>query len=340
MELDGKLNFESVLSTLRKQRKMTDLVGIDFSTTAIKVVRIKKGKDGLSLADIDLFSPVDFGAPVARIELPRNIAAHYGCLAYSAPDALIRMINVKPEPGETTLPEAKIREVLNVDEDYRVSALAVKGGGPDPAFLAVAIPERDARFLLGTFPAGPPAPISIETSGLAFAAAFMNACPEESADETICLIDVGETLSHFIFLDKGAVVLAGKFGFGAGLLRARVATDLEVDEELAETILMDQSINVSASLMGAMAAFVKQLSISRDFIERHRRTRVSKVYVSGGLSLLPAWMGMIRQMLHADVLTWDPLRNVHCPRGVLSEEMAGQATRFAAAIGAAVGGFE
>jgi len=85
----------------RSQRKTTDLVGIDFSTTATKVVRLKKTKDEVSLAGIDLLPAVDLGSPAQRLELPRNMVAHYGCLAYSGSASVMRMVNA-PLAGEDT----------------------------------------------------------------------------------------------------------------------------------------------------------------------------------------------------------------------------------------------
>ena len=324
----------------RPQRKTTDLVGIDFSTTATKVVRLKKTKEGISLMGIDLLPAVDLGLPSQRLELPRNMVAHYGCLAYSAPSAIVRMVNAPLAGEETTIPDAKLRELLNVDTDYRVSTQLVKKGKgrQDSSFLAAAIPVDDVRFLLNMFPSGPPAPASVEVSGLSFVSAFLHAHGAECANEAVCLIEAGESVSHFAFLNKGMVALVGKFSSGGGMLRRKVVEDLGVDDELAGTILTDHSINISTTLLDVMSPFLKQLSISRDFIERHQGCRISKTYVSGGVSLLPHWSVVVEQELHTRVVPWNPLANIQYEPDILPDELAGQTTRFAAAIGAAIGG--
>lgn len=325
---------------VQPQRGITDLVGVDFSTTATKVVRLKKVKDEISLMGIDLLPAVDFNIAAQRVELPRNLEAHYACLAYSGPSSVVRVVNAPLSNDEIILSNDKLHELLNVKDDYRVSAHLIKKGKgrQDSSFLAAAIPEDDVSFLLNMFPVGPPAPASVEVAGLSFISAFLNARSSECKDEAVCLIEAGEATSHFVFLNKGIVVLVGKFGSGGAMLRNKVAEDLGVDDELAATIIADRSINISTTMLDVMTPFLKQLSMSKDFIERHQSCRISRVYVSGGISTLPHWVGMVEKYLHAEIVQWSPFENIHCEPGLLSTEFEEQTTRFSAAIGAAIGG--
>lgn len=334
--------FEKTTRDERDKTRFSDLLGIDFSSTATKVVRLKSGKGSLSLTGIDLLPAVDLSSEPPRLQLPRNLSSKYSCLAYTGSRAVVRMINTHIEEQESGLREAKIRELLNVTDKFRVSAQLIKRnpGRQDSSFIAAAIPDEDAEYLIGMFPSGPPAPASLEVSGLSFVSAFLHARGEECADSTVCLLETGETMSHFAFLDNGLVKLVGKMPFGALVLREKVAKDLGLEEELAASILTDASINISSSISGVLAPFIKQMSISKDFIERHQGRRISKVYVSGGLSLLPSWGAEVGQLLGADVAYWSPLENIEYDSASLPSEMINQASRFSAAIGAAIGGIE
>ena len=333
---------KKTINKSRAARRFSDLVGIDFSTTATKVVRLKDNKGALSLAGIDIMPPVDLGSVATRMDLPRNITAYYGCLAYTGSAAIVRMINTQVPGNDDHVPESKLRELLNVTDDFRVSAKLIKKGTgrQDSSLLAAAIPKDDVHFLLNMFPSGPPAPASLELSGLSFVTAFLHARGAECADSTVCLLETGESLSHFAFLNKGEITLVGKMPFGAKTLREKLSKDLGVDDELAMSILNDRSINISSSLSSVLDPFIKQLSISKDFIERHQGCRVGKVYVSGGLSLLSSWSAEIGHKLHAEAVRWSPLENIECDDEILSDDLKQQATRFSAAIGAAIGGFE
>ncbi len=326
----------------RSQKKFTELVGIDFATTGTKVVRMRNHKGKLILAGIDLLPAIELGGEAVRLQLPRNMSTYYASLAYTAPAAVVRLVNA-PLPGEDeALPESRLRELLNVTDDFRVSAQLIKRGKgrQDSSFLAAAVPQNEVRQLLGMFPSGPPAPASLEVSGLAFVAAFLNARGDECKDQAVCLFEAGESVSHFVFLNNLSIVLVGKLPFGARMMRKKLAEDLGVDDELAASILSDRSINISSSLASVLAPHLKQLTISKDFVERLQGCRISKVYVSGGLCLLPSISEEVGQMLHAEVGQWSPFENIVIENEALSPEMEKQATRFSAAIGAAIGGFQ
>lgn len=324
------------------QQKTVDLVGIDFSTTATKVVRLRKSKDVVSLMGIDLLPAIDFSVAAQRVALPRNLSAHYACLAYSGSATMVRMVKAPLAADEATLPDAKLRALLNAKADYRVSAQLIKRGQgrQDSNFLAAAIPEDDIDYLLNMFPVGPPAPASVEVAGLSFISAFTHAQGIACENDAVCLIEAGESGSHFAFLNKGVVVLVGKFDAGGAMMRKKVGADLGVDDDLAATIIADHSINISTTVIDVMTPFLKQLSISKDFIERHQSCRVSKVFVSGGVSLLSHWAEMIEHYLHAKVIRWNPFENIQYAPELLPEELAQQAPRYAAAVGAAIGGIE
>jgi Tfp pilus assembly PilM family ATPase len=333
---------KNVISKKQGQRRHSDLIGIDFSSTATKVVRLKRSANEVLLEGIDLLPAVEFTSASSRFELPRNMLTHYACLCYSCPEAVLRMVNTPLLDDSATLNDGKIRELLNVSEDFRPSARLMhkRPGRQDSSFLAVAIPQEDIGFILNMFPAGPPAPSSLEVSGLATVSAFLHARGAECAEEAVCLIDAGETTSSFIFLNKGQIVLVGKVDFGGGRMRKKLAADLGIDDELAGSILSDRSINISSSLDGVLGPFAKQISISKDFIERQQSCRITKTYVSGGLSLLPSWTSEVAQRMNMTVLPWSPLEKIQYDRAIVSPDIESQATRFAAAIGAALGGLE
>ena len=182
---------KQMLSKKRSQRRCSDLVGIDFANTATKVVRLKQTGNEVSLIGIDLLPAVDFSSASARIELPRNLTSYYSCLSYSRPETVVRLVNAQLPADDEHLPDAKLRELLSVGEDFRVSARLIKRGRgrQDSSLLAVAMPQDDVGFMLNMFPAGPPAPASLEISGLSFISAFMHARGAECASEAVCLID-------------------------------------------------------------------------------------------------------------------------------------------------------
>ncbi|MDF7809116.1 pilus assembly protein PilM [Pontiellaceae bacterium B12219] len=326
----------------REQSRFSDLIGVDFSSTGTKVVRIKQSKGALALVGMDILPAVDLSEESACLSLPRNLTTNYCCLSYTGKQAVVRMINTNIANEVESLPEKKIRELLNINDEFRVSARLIKRGKDrqDSSFLAASIPNDDAERLIGMFPSGPPAPASLEISGLSFVTAFLHARGSECADSTVLLLETGETMSHFAFLTNGLITLVGKMPFGAKMLREKLAEELGLDEELAFSILSDASVNISSSISSILIPYIKQLSISKDFIERHQGGRISRLYISGGLSLLPAWGTEVGRLLGTHVAHWSPLENIEYSPEAYGDDMIKQATRFSAAIGAAIGGIE
>lgn len=334
--------FKKVISKDREQSRSSDLIGVDFATTATKVARLKESKGSLVLTGLDLLPAVDFAEEPSRLQLPRSMTTNYGCLAYTGPSAVVRMINTALPVDQHQLPEEKIRKHLNISDDFRVSASLVKRGEgrQDSTFLAAAIPNDDAAHMLELFPAGPPAPASIEVAGLSFMTAFLHAHGDACTGSTVCLLECGETISHFAFITNGIPTLVGKLPIGAKILREKVAQDLGLDDDLASSIMSDASVNISSSLTTVLAPHVKQLSISKDFIERHQGSRLAGLYVSGGMSLMSGCAEEVGRLLGMRAQPWSPLENITFDKSSIPEEMVQQATRFSAAIGAAIGGVE
>lgn len=332
------------VSTLLKREKKgySDLVGIDFSPAATLVVRLKKTRSAISLVGLEQLPGVDLADDQATFHLEKHLAANYGCLTYSGENTVLRAVAAPLAEGEAGLSESALQDLLNIGDEFRVSAkLLQRGRGrQDSTFLAAAIPEKDTEAILRFFEVGAPAALALEVAGLSYITAFLYTRGAECQEESVCLIDSGEECSYFAFLQKGEVALVGKYVFGARQLRSKVMSDLGVDEELAMGILADQSINVSATIMEVMSPFMKQLSISKDFVERRFGSKITKVYVSGETGQLSTWVEVVEQMLHAKVIRWSPFENIEYDSELFDDTLRGNESRYVAAVGAALGGFE
>jgi len=327
----------------RTQRKVSDLLGVDFSSTGTKVVRLRKAKGGqISLVGIDLLPALDLTASKCSLKLPKQLVTHYANLVYSGKEAVARVLNVPLPPDEDMLPDEKLRELLNVSEEYRVSAGLLKraSGRKDSMLLAAAIPESIIKTVLSSFEVGSPALASVEVAGLAFISAFLYAQGERVKDEAVCIVEYGESTTYFAFLNQGMVLLVGRFDFGGAVMRDKISKDLGVDEDLTKTIIVDRSIDVSAFIIEAMTPILKQLSISKDFVERHQSCEISKLYISGGTNQLSCWTQEAAKYLQVEVLPWNPLENINYAKGVIPDSLSDKISSFSVAIGAAIGGLE
>jgi Tfp pilus assembly PilM family ATPase len=213
-------------------------------------------------------------------------------------------------------------------------------GKTETKYLAVAMPEDEAQSVLALVPAGPPAPLTLELSGLGALTAFLNGPGRDITDEAIGVIEAGARVTFLALFNKGALVLVRKFDFGCETLVTKVQQQMGVDRAVAEGIIADGSFDISGCVHDVMGPFLRQLSISRDFVERQEKCRIARIYLSGGMSLSDYWVEAIRSGSKMDLRLWDPFENIQMGPGAVAEALKGQHTRFAAALGLALGALE
>jgi Tfp pilus assembly PilM family ATPase len=322
-----------------KKRKPAELLGLDFGTSAIKAVRLRKNKGQISLVQADIFAPVDFVADPSAIHVPKTLLTHYAALCYSGEHAFARVINL--DSSKETPSEAYIREQLNVDNKYRAVArpLGRIPGRQEWGFLGVAVPETTIKALLAQVPAGPPAPFSIELASFANFTAWLHGASEaEKTQEAVCLIEGGESTTCFAFINKGTVCFVGKYNIGCRALRNQIREEMGMDDDLAASILRGDSIDISASISKVAGGLLRQLAISRDFMERHHKCQVRKIVMYGGVSGVPYFCHAVAESLSAELRRGDPFLNIQVDQEVLPERVLGQEYRLGGAVGAALGG--
>ncbi|HKL20529.1 MAG TPA: pilus assembly protein PilM, partial [Tichowtungia sp.] len=225
---------------------------------------------------------------------------------------------------------------------FRTATRVLNEGGAknESSILGVAIPEQALKQHLDLFAEGAPAPHSLELSGLAAFSAFMFNRGKQTANQSICLIETGHSHTYVAFFHKNRLQVLNRFDIGGEVLQKKVEDALGVDEEMARTILSDGSVDVSAPVRSALASFVKQLSIYREYVERQNKSPLSGVYLSGDEAASPHWQNAIQEVLSLVPVVWNPFDKLDVPEGVYPENLKGQESRFSAAVGAALGGME
>jgi len=321
------------------QRKLSNLLALDFAHSGVKAVRLKKAKGRIVLSAADVLPPVNLDAG-ERPNLPKSLAAYYTSLCASPKEAYLRVFGCALQDSDKM--EDVVRENLSVSDDFRVAGrvLTEGRGKKESSILGVAIPENAIGQHLDLFVTGAPAPHSLELSGLAAFSAFMFSRGKQTASQTICLIGTGRRYTYAAFFFKNQLQVINRFEVGGEAMEKQVQIALGVDEEMAGTILAGGSVDVAVPVRTALAPFIKQLSIYREFVERQNKTTLSGVYLSGGEAGSSYWQAAIQDVLSLTPVVWNPFEKIEIPAGVFPEELKGQEPRFAAAVGAALAGME
>jgi len=336
----------------RLRRGPSDVVGLDLGSTAVKAVRMRRAGNETSIVAADILPPVpppeapsDDSAEVALPEpfaLPTKLKAPYASLAVSGENAVVKLLSM---PGHfDARAEGKVIESMGLKnpEDFRIGyKLVSEGHGKtESKVLAVALPEIAATHAVALLPAGRPAPFSVELSGLAAMAAFLHGTGQQHTEDAVGVVDFGAKTSSFSICNQGVLALYRKFDFGGDVVLQKIQETLGVDQETAQGILTDGSFDVSQSVNDVMAPRIKQLILSRDFVERRESCHVSRLYVSGGLTSSEDILKDIGSAMEIEAAPWAPLDGLTVARDGLSEELAGQEWRLAGAVGACLATLE
>lgn len=334
------MNFKLKAAGGKEQgRRPANLLGLDFATTGIKAVRLKKVKDHISLAAADIL-PACSPESETRPAMPKPLAAYYAALCATMDNVIIRVFS-QILPEEENL-EALVRENLSAADDYRVGGLVLSRakGKRESSLLGIAVPEKTVQHYLELFENGAPAPHSLELSGLAALSAFLYTRGAQTENQTICVIETGARHTYAAFLHRNQPQLINRFDVGGDALLRQVQFSLGVDADMAGTILSGGSVDVSAQIRQVLSPFTRQLSIYREFIERQNKSSLSAVYISGGLATSPCWQTAIKEVLGFIPQVWSPFEKIEIPEGAFPDQFKGQEPRFAAAVGAALAGME
>jgi hypothetical protein len=321
------------------QRKLSNLLALDFANSGLKAVRLKKVKDRIVLSAADILPPINLDAG-EHPELPKPLAAYYTSLCASTKEAHLRVFGHVLQDSEKL--QDVIRDSLSVSADHRVAGrVLIEGRGKrESTILGVAIPENVIGQYLDLFASGAPAPHSLELSGLAAFSAFLFNRGKQTANQTVCLIEAGRCYTYVGFLHHNQLQVVNRFNVGGESLQRQVQVALGVDEEMAGTILSGGSVDVAAPVRTALAPFVKQLSIYREYVERQNKTTLSGVYMSGGEAKSSYWQSAVQEVLGLAPVIWNPFEKIEGFDDSYPDQLKGQESRFAAAVGAALAGME
>lgn len=311
-----------------------NLIGLDFGSTALRAVHLRRIKGQLTVVGAAIFPPMDPSSDKAELpQLPESFEASYASLCVSHELSAVRILTLSG-PGD---PGDQVREQFGSGGDVRITQFAITPPQIRPArVLAASLPEKLIYSCLDLFRSGPPALCNLEISGLSALSAGLFALGEETARGPLCLLDVGAKATIVLFLNNGVPVLIRKYDIGSDRFLEKVQGELNVDQATAIGVLHEGAVDVTQIFKAVMDSVIRQVVISRDFVERNEKCRILKIHCSGAISSSPFWRQMLRDVAFMEVETWNPLDRLAVLPGAFPEECRGAETRFAGALGAAL----
>lgn len=331
--------FQQLIKKIKKSPQ--DIVGIDFCPSGVKCVRVKKSNSDFAVVSAEILPVFSFDAESRDLfHLPKTLASRYVSICIPGDNAVVKLLNL---PGQLEGDvQTQIKEHLGIEvENYRIGYRVVSHGHnrTETKLLTVAISDSEVHAACAVFSAGWPVPISVEISGLATITAFLQTQVMAYQEQAVGVIELGPRVTFVAFLNKGELVLIRKFDFGYFDLLDRLQQNMNVDHETAENIMADGSFDISQLVKDVSEPFIKQLVISKHFIERRENCQITQLYSLGGKGGSRDWLNEVKSAMGVNVEIWNPFEGITVSETV-AQQFEGQYPRFSSALGAVLGTFE
>lgn len=268
--------------------------------------------------------------------LPARLRAPYACLAVPADTASVKLLSFAGAFDERAQQRIPASMGLGDAGSYRVATkvIAEGHGKAESRVLAVAMPEEHVQAVTKLLPSGTPVPYTAEVAPLAGLTAFAAFLDRTHSGEAVGVIDMGTTTSAFALFKERLPLLFRLFEFGTNTIVDTVKEMLKVDRETAEGVISDGAFDISQPVRKAMAPLIKQLIVSRDFVERRENCNVSDLYIGGHTGIWGGLQDDLRSALDIQVETWDPLKGLEVAPDAIPGNLVNHTSEFAAAVGA------
>jgi len=329
-------------SLLQRFRKApADTLGIEVHGTEMRLVHVKRVGGEPQLIAAAVLPLPEGGSRVAKRSLPVKLRSRYAAIATPGEEATLKLLTFVGDVEQQLEKRLLTGLGLADGDEHRISYRIIQEGHgkQESRVLAVALPDLDVLDTLKHFSAAP-APYSFEISPLATFSALEHALGEQFHTTSFGVLDFGSEDSTLAMFHNGIPTIVRRFKLGSAALAAKVQKDLGVTAETAAQILQDSAFDINDAVADILPPLVKQLLVSRDFVERRENCTISRVLVSGELSQSPAVLAEIARTMEVDAQAWDPFARLVIQPGALPEEYDSSRWIFSSALGAALGAME
>lgn len=318
---------------------LRDVVGIDFGTSATKVVRIKANQFGAkTVVAADILPPVAISGEddkeLTPISVPSRLAAWTAMLTYTSKKALVKLVG---EPKGTTYSEKDIPELMGLpkEHDFRIGMTRFDNG-EDKSLLIIGVPQKEIVKLPGLLPSDRPISCSAEVSGLSSLQCYCDTYGDEATEGCDLVMDIGFGVTTLGLFVHNVPLVVRRFTDGFSTVANAVMRDFQTDEATARDIVLSGQIDISSTLHNAFGGILRQAGIAVDFTERRTGARLARTFVCGGFARSENLRAEIKAAFSIDPIIIDPWKGMTVLPNAVSAAAKDSGACFAAATSAAV----
>ena len=334
--------------------------GLDIGTQSIKCVKLKVTGSAVELVAFDLqesmLDPTELlnkikhaqGADLVNISfcgastviryvnfLRMNKCELTGALKFEAQKHIpfsVEEVNLDAEILKDDLPENKMLVLIAaIKKELILQRIKVL----ENAGLRANIIDIDSLALVNAFNFNYPKTDlpenKSENNGLASAS---------QSRKSICLLNIGSTITNVNILDNGLVRLSRDIHSGGANFTKKLMDIFEMDFKAAEELKInppeDKANKIKAGVESVLTNLASEIRTSFDYYESQNTANVVKIFLSGGASKITGLKEMLGACLGIPVETWNPFKQIKIPDTIDRQKLNKFYGEFNVAVGLAL----
>lgn len=321
-------------------------VGLDIGTETIKIVKLKILKDTIELSDYYL-EPAQ--SDLKEILKNINLSQEAGMLNISCcgPQTVLRYVNFPKMNVEELRQALKFEAQKHIPfslAEINLDGYILKEDLPENKML-VLIAAVKKEFINQRLKLVAEAGFKVnlvDIDSLALVNAFnFNYSPDNNLTQKApALLNVGSTISSLDILEDGIPRLSRDIHIAGSNFTQRIVDILGIDSQSAQELKANPGNETPNKILGALEPVLTNLAdeirVSFDYYESQSTSTVSKIFLSGGGSLLVGLKDTLANSLGIEVEYWDPLKKINLSSNIDSQKIKAVSSQLAVAVGLAL----
>jgi len=320
-------------------------VGLDIGTQSIKCVKLK-----ISGA-VEL---VNFSLEEGRLD-PTDVLKKikHACdadlvnISFCGPSTVIRYVNFlrmdKAELTQALKFEAQKHIPFSLNE-VNLDAEILKNDLPENKMLVliVAIKKELLQQRLKILENAGLRPNILDIDSIALINAFNFNYPKIDVPEnkSVCLLNIGASVSNVSILDNRMPRLSRDIHFGGANFTKKLMDIFELDFKAAEELKMnpdpERADKVKAGVESVLTNLAAEIRTSFDYYESQNSSNVVKIFLSGGGSKISGLSESLAISLDIPVEPWDAFKQIKIPDAIDTQKLNDFSGQFNVAAGLAL----
>jgi len=334
-----------IFAKFKPKNKEKFSIGLDIGTQSIKCVKLKIN-NSVELVSFDVEeSQLDPTDVLKKIKNSQN--ADLVNISFCGSSTVIRYVNFmrmsKQELRQALKFEAQKHIPFSLNEVH-MDAEILKNDLPDNKMLVLIaalkkeLMQQRIKILENT---GLRANIvDIDSLTLVNSFNYNNPKVEVPENKSICLLNIGATISNVSILDNGIPRLSRDIHTAGANFTKKLMDIFELDFKAAEELKLkpgaEQADKVKAGIESVLTNLAGEIRTSFDYYESQHTSSVSKIFLSGGTSKASGLPEMLSGLLGIPVETWDPFKQIKISGQIDNEKLTKYSGQFNVAVGLAL----